>query len=75
MSGLDELFAGAGPTMSPTQVADVLGMSNQAIYRWLADGVIPGYKVGASWFIVRDELKATLRRGANSAAAAESQEE
>ena len=74
MSGLDDLFADAGPTMSPAQVADLLGMSKQGIYGWLNEGVIPGYKVGQTWFIVRDELKATLRKGANPAAATEPQE-
>lgn len=71
MSGLDDLFAKAGPTMSVTQVADLLGMSKQGIYGWLTEGVIPGYKVGQTWFIVRDELKATLRKGANPAAVAD----
>ena len=30
------------------------------------DGVIPGYKVGSTWFILRDELRQTLEAGANA---------
>ena len=32
---------------------------------WLKDGLIPGYKIGTTWFVIRDELKDTLRKGAN----------
>ena len=42
-------------------------MTKPGVYKWLKEGVIPGYKVGSSWFILRDELKETLRAGANVA--------
>lgn len=62
---VDALFAGRKETLSVPEVAELLGMTKQGIYHWLRDGVIPGYKVGTSWFILRDELKETLRAGAN----------
>lgn len=62
---LDELFAGLGPTLEASEVAALLGMTKQGVYNWLRDGVIPGYKLGSSWFILRDDLKATMRRGSN----------
>lgn len=65
--GLDALFESRSATLSAPEVADLLGMTKQGVYHWLRDGVIPGYKVGTTWFIVRDELKETLRKGANSA--------
>ena len=65
-SGLDELFQGQPPTLTVSQVAQILGMTKQGVYNWVRDGVIPAYKVGSTWFIVRDELKATLRAGANT---------
>lgn len=75
--GLDALFDGLQPTLSVPEVASLLGMTKQGIYRWLHDGVIPGYKVGATWFVLRDELKDTLRKGANmpGRAAAPSEQE
>lgn len=64
-SGLDALFAGRKDTLSVPEVADMLGMTKPGVYKWLHEGVIPGYKVGSTWFILRDELKETLRAGAN----------
>ena len=40
-------------------------MTKPGVYKWLHEGVLPGYKVGSTWFILRDELKETLRAGAN----------
>lgn len=62
---LDALFAPYRETLSVGEVAELLGMTKQGIYLWLRDGVIPGYKVGTSWFILRDELKKALREGSN----------
>ena len=64
-SGLDALFQGVKATLSAPEVADLLGMTKPGVYKWLKDGVIPGYKVGSTWFILRDELRQTLEAGAN----------
>jgi excisionase family DNA binding protein len=40
-------------------------MTKQGVYNWLRDGVIPGYKLGSSWFILRDDLKEAMRHGSN----------
>lgn len=63
--GLDALFEGRRETLSAPEVAELLGMTKQGVYHWLRDGVIPGYKLGSQWFILREELKAALREGAN----------
>jgi len=63
---LDGLFEGRKEVLTAPEVAELLGMTKQGIYHWLRDGVIPGYKVGTTWFILRDELKSTLRAGANA---------
>lgn len=62
---LDRLFEQSPPTLGPTEVAERLGVSNKSVYTWLREGLIPGYKVGSTWFIIRDELKETMRHGAN----------
>ncbi|UEJ84611.1 helix-turn-helix domain-containing protein (plasmid) [Brachybacterium halotolerans subsp. kimchii] len=62
---IDALFEGQPATMTATDVADVMGVSKQAVYKWLNAQVIPGYKLGSTWFILRDDLKAALRAGSN----------
>lgn len=62
---VDKLFEGQPATMTAGEVAEVMGLSKQAVYKWLHDGVIPGYKLGNTWFILRDSLKDTMRAGSN----------
>ena len=64
-SGLDALFKGRKETLTVPEVAEMLNVTKPGIYKWLKDGVIPGYKIGTTWFVIRDELKDTLRKGAN----------
>lgn len=63
---LDQLFEQDPPTFGPAEVAERLGTTQKTIYAWLRQGIIPGYKVGTTWLIIRDELKDTLRKGANA---------
>lgn len=65
MTALDDLFRGHPETLDPADVAEILGMTKQGVYNWLKNGTIPGYKMGSSWFIIRDELKAQLAEGSN----------
>lgn len=62
---LDALFAGLPATLTVDEVSELLNISRQNAYAWLREGVIPGYKIGTTWRVVRDELKETMRRGAN----------
>jgi excisionase family DNA binding protein len=64
-NALDGLFDGYGRALSVPEVAALLGMSKQGIYHWLRDGKITGYKVGSSWFILREELKSRFSEGIN----------
>lgn len=64
--GLDALFADRPETLSVEEVAQLLNISPQNTYSWLRNGVIPGYKIGNTWRVIRDELKETMRLGANS---------
>ena len=63
---LDQLFEQDPPTLGPAEVAERLGTTQKTIYAWLRQGIIPGYKVGTTWLIIRDELKDSLRQGANA---------
>lgn len=75
MTALDELFEGQPATLDPADVAEILGMTKQGVYNWLKNGTIRGYKMGSSWFIIRDELKAQLAAGANRESEADKQKE
>lgn len=46
-------------------MAKLLGVSRPTGYTWLRDGAIPGYKIGATWRFLRDELSDAIERGAN----------
>jgi excisionase family DNA binding protein len=63
---IDRLFEQSPPTIGPTEVAERLGVSAKSVYSWLKDGLIPGYKIGTTWFVITDELKGVLRAGANT---------
>lgn len=62
---LAALFAGKPQTLSVSDVAQMLDMSTKGVYRWIREGVIPAYKVGATWFVLRDELHEKMREGSN----------
>jgi excisionase family DNA binding protein len=64
-TALNSLFKDRPEVLTAPQVAELLGMTKQGIYHWLRDGVIRGYKVGTTWFILRDDLKETLLSGSN----------
>lgn len=67
MTALDDLFSDLPRTIEPQDVAERLGMTKQGVYNWLKAGTIPGYKMGSSWFIIKDELIAELKKGSNRA--------
>lgn len=48
---------------TPKQTATILQVRPETIYRWLADGTLPGTRLTRkSWRIPRKALKAYLRR-------------
>jgi excisionase family DNA binding protein len=59
-SRLDELFDGYPEQLSVPQLADVLGIKRTTAYRWLQAGIVPAYKVGGAWVILRDEVRDML---------------
>lgn len=62
---LDALFEGRNSTLEVSEVGEILGLTKQSVYNWLRDGVIPGYKLGSVWIILRDDLRDEMRRGFN----------
>ena len=64
-SRLDELFADRPKRLTVPEVAELLGVTTQGVYKWIHTGVIPAYKLGNSWLILRDELRDAIASGSN----------
>lgn len=64
-SRLDELFDGLPKKLDVPQVAELLGMTKKGVYQWIHSGTIPAYKLGATWIILRDELRDAIASGSN----------
>ena len=59
---LDRLFEGLPERLSVDDLTRVLGLADRTVtYRWLRDGIVPAIKLGKSWLILRDDIKAHLR--------------
>ena len=62
---LDELFDRYPEHLTVPELADVLGVKRSTAYKWLQDGIVPAYKVGGAWVILRDEIRDLLASGRN----------
>lgn len=65
MSHLEEMLDGLPPTLRVSQVGTLLCKSNQGVLRWINSGVLPAYKLGDTWFILRDDLRDAMAAGGN----------
>lgn len=64
-SRLDELFDGLPKRLGVPEVAELLDMTTQGVYKWIRSGTIPAYKLGSTWIILRDELRDAIASGSN----------
>ena len=62
---LDELFEGYPEHLTVQHLTKLLGKERTTIYKWLHEGALPGYRVGGSWVVLRDEVKDLLATGHN----------
>ena len=53
---IHELLGDLPRRLSVPEVAELLGVREPTVYRWLRDGELPAYKVGSTWVILRDEV-------------------
>ena len=68
MSRLDDLFAPYPERLTVEQLAELLGVKLTTAYTWLQKGVVPAYKVGHTWVILRDEVRDHLEARRNISA-------
>lgn len=64
-SRLDEVLAALPTTLKVSQVAGLLSKSKQGVLRWIYAGILPAYKLGDTWFILRDDLRDAMAAGGN----------
>lgn len=62
---LDEIFRDLPVRLDVPQVAELLGVTKKGVYQWIHQGVIPAYKLGSTWIILRDDLRDTIAAGSN----------
>lgn len=43
--------------MTIREVAEYLRLNEKTTYRYVADGIIPGFKIGGAWRFRRDEIE------------------
>lgn len=56
----EEFWRRFPPTLKPAALATIYRKQTVTIWRWLNRGTIPGHKVGSTWVIFRDEVRAKL---------------
>lgn len=59
-SYLDKRFEGLPDTLTVQQLADAIGRGLRTTYELLRTDKLPGWKVGETWVIYRDEVKAAM---------------
>ena len=50
--------------LSPSQAARRIGTTTRSVQRWIANGSLPGRRVGGRWRVASDALDAFMARGA-----------
>lgn len=65
MSRFEEMFSELPNLLRVSQVAQLLGKTSQGVLRWINTGVLPAYKLGDTWFILRDDLRDAMSAGGN----------
>lgn len=48
----------APPTLTPRQVAAMLGVSVSAVHKWITSGALPASRVGRRWRIAPEDARA-----------------
>lgn len=57
-----EVAQASGP-LSPSQVAQRVGVSTATVYRWIGDGRLGAVRVGGQWRVLPEDIAAMLAEG------------
>lgn len=48
--------------MTIREVAEYLRLNEKTTYRYAAEGIIPGFKIGGAWRFRRDEIESWIKQ-------------
>lgn len=65
MSRMDDLLDAAPEQLSAREVAELLGVTERTIVRWLKGGDLPGFRLPRGWLVMREDLRGYLHRAYN----------
>lgn len=66
MSRIDDLLEDYPPLMTAKEVAELLGVTERTVLRWLNESELPGIRYPRrGWAVVRDELRDWLTNAHN----------
>ena len=64
-----ELLERYGEELKIDEYAEILGKAKDTLYLWLADGTIPGRRLGTRWLLYKHDVVQLLERTSNQASA------
>jgi len=50
---------------TPKEVAEMLEVTERAVFKWLNEGKMKGYKFGGSWKIKKEDFDEFVQRSSN----------
>ncbi|THG29294.1 helix-turn-helix domain-containing protein [Naasia lichenicola] len=68
---MDDSLLGHDATVSVNDVAIALNVSRDTAYKWISTGLVPAHRIGPSWVIFADEVRAWLHTRSNQLIASE----
>jgi len=60
MAAEDDYWEALPETLSSRDLQELLNMRQTTVSAWLRDGKIPGHRIGSSWIVFRNEVRAWL---------------
>lgn len=76
MSRIDDLLEHYPPLMTAKEVADLLGVTERTVLRWLNESELPGIRYPRrGWAVVRDELRDWLINAHNIRGSADARQD
>ena len=66
MTEIDRIFRDLPEHLTVPHLCKALGVPRGTVYTWLESGVVPAYKLGSKWVILRDEVHEHMRNSRNT---------
>lgn len=60
---LDQALSRFAPLLTSRDLQKIFGVGEKPVYRFLDEGMVPAYRLGRRWFILRDQLRDAIAAG------------